>query len=262
MILDFHTHCFPDKLAERAMATLSYTSGGVRPHTNGTASDLERLMRENGVDAYVVLNIATNAKQMHNVNDFAASLQSENVYAFGSVHPDAPDALDELVRIKEMGLRGVKFHPEYQDFFVDDEKMKPIYKKISELGLIVTFHAGYDPGFKHPFHATPERLARALKWLDTDVIAAHWGSLSMDEDVAKHLFGLPIYLDTGYGSGVISRYSAMRAIEQHGYEKILFASDTPWHAPYMELDLLHTLELGETELNAILWENGMKLLKK
>lgn len=262
MILDFHTHCFPDKIAAKAMESLSFASGGVRPGTDGTARGLEKRMEECGVDAYVVLNIATNPKQMHNVNDFAASLKSERVYPFGSVHPDAPDALDELCRIKEMGLRGVKLHPEYQRFFVDDEKMKPIYKKISELGLALTFHAGFDPGFIAPFHATPERLAKALKWLECDVIAAHWGSLGMEEDVRRHLHGLPIYFDMGHGSSCITRLGALRCIEEHGADRILFASDTPWHSPTQELDLLNTLGLSESERNMILWENGMKILNR
>lgn len=261
MILDFHTHCFPDKIAGKAMSSLSYASGGVRPQTDGTLASLKEVERRDGVDAIVVMNIATNPTQMHKVNDFAASLQGEAVYSFGSVHPDAPDALDELERIKSLGMRGVKLHPEYQGFFADDDRMIPIYKKISSLGLAVTFHAGYDPGFHPPYHATPDRIARALRYLDTVVIAAHWGGLEMDEDVAKYLYGLPLYLDTAYGCGVISRYAAMRAIEKHGADKILFGSDVPWHAPYMELDLLETLELSESEKNAILWENGMKILE-
>ncbi len=262
MILDFHTHAFPDKIAQKAMDSLSFASGGVRPRTDGTAEGLRQHMKENGVDAYVVLSIATNPKQMQKVNDFAASLKADNVFPFGSVHPDAPDALDELQRIKELGLRGIKLHPEYQQFYVDDEKMKPIYKEISRLGLAVTFHAGFDPGFIAPFHATPERIARAMKWLDTDVIAAHWGSLGMEEEVRKYLFGLPIYLDMAHGSSCITRMGAERCVREHGVDKILFASDTPWHSPYQELDLLCTLGLSESEKQAILWDNGMRILNK
>ena len=161
MLIDFHTHAFPDKLASRAMSKLSYESGGLIPQTDGTLNSLKREMTKDGVDMSVVLCIATNPTQQHNVNNFAIAVNDSPAFtAFGSVHPDAPDALDELERIKEAGLKGIKLHPEYQKFFVDDEKMKPIYRKISDLGLITSFHAGMDQAFTPPYHCTPERLAR------------------------------------------------------------------------------------------------------
>ena len=133
MIIDFHTHCFPEKIAQRAIMGLSYNSGAIAPNTNGQLDGLVEVMDKDGVDISVVLHIATNERQQHSVNDFAASIQNERIISFGSVYPDAPDVLEELERIKELGLLGVKLHPEFQNFYVDDEKMKPIYKKISEL---------------------------------------------------------------------------------------------------------------------------------
>ena len=48
---------------------------------------------------------------------------------------------------------------------VDDVKMKPIYKKISSLGLITIFHAGYDYGYAPPYHCMPDNLLNALRTL-------------------------------------------------------------------------------------------------
>ena len=149
MIIDFHTHAFPERIAAGAVDKLAYASGGLIPQTDGTLESLKEVMKRDGIDISVVLGIATNPTQQHNVNDFAAEVNNqEGFVGFGSVHPDAPDALDELDRIKSLGLKGVKFHPEYLGFFVDDERMKPIYKKISRLGLITLFHAGHDYGFR------------------------------------------------------------------------------------------------------------------
>ena len=143
MLIDFHTHAFPDKLAPRAIASLAHASGGLSPQTDGTVSALKAKMARDGVDISVVQSIATNPRQMTKVNDFAIEINVDPaIVAFGSVHPDAPDALEELERLKAAGLKGVKFHPEYQHFYANDEKMKPIYRKISELGLIALFHAG------------------------------------------------------------------------------------------------------------------------
>jgi predicted TIM-barrel fold metal-dependent hydrolase len=262
MIFDIHTHCFPDRIAPRAISKLSFECGGVIPATDGTFEGLKSAMKRGGVDAFAPLSIATSPAQMTNVNNFAASLIEDNVFPFGSIHPDGENALEELERIKELGLFGVKLHPEYQNFFVDDEKMKPIYKKISELSLPLILHCGKDPGFPFPYHCTPERLARALKWLDTPVIASHWGSLQLDEDVIQHLCGLPIYMDTSQGSGFISRYSAMKILEKHGCNKILFASDVPWGTPEDELRFLATLGLSDGEREDILWNNAMSLFGK
>lgn len=261
MIIDFHTHCFPDRLALRAMETLQHASGGISIYTDGTAAGLLRRMDEDGVDRAVVLNIATNAHQQTSVNDFAASIRSDRLISFGSVHPDAPNALEELDRIASLGLRGIKFHPEYQNFRVDDEKMRPIYQKISRLGLPVVFHAGYDLGFAGPANCSPARLSRALRWLDTTVVAAHWGALADWESVTSTLCGLPLFFDTSFGKGTIPLPAAKKIVERHGTDKILFGSDCPWHAPKMDLDFLDLLELSESEKEAILHKNAEKILK-
>ncbi len=259
MVIDFHTHCFPQKIAERAISSLSAASG-LMPYTDGTAEGLKQLMKQDGTDISVVLSIATNAAQQESVNNFAKSIECEAMIPFGSVFPDAENALDELERIHSLGLKGVKFHPEYQNFFVDDEKMKPIYKKISELGLICVFHAGEDYGYMPPYHATPERLLRALSWLDTPVVAAHWGSQGMGQDTLNYLCGTDIYMDTAFGYGSTPKPIQQAILDKHGVDKILFATDCPWHAPSMELFQLDCLGLSESEKEQIKYKNARRLL--
>ena len=262
MLIDFHTHAFPEKIAERAIAKLSFASGGLKPQTDGTLSSLKERMQKGRVDVSVVMNIATNPYQQKNVNDFAASINNKkDIFAFGSVHPDAPDALEELERIKELGLLGVKLHPDYQGFFADDEKMKPIYKKISSLGLITLFHAGFDYGFAPPYGCTPERMEKALSWFSAPVVAAHWGGLSCGDGVLKHLCGRDIYFDTSFGYGTQPKYYAQKIIEKHGSDKILFGTDTPWHNVDMEMRLLCSLELSEKEMENITYNNAKNLLE-
>ena len=259
-IFDIHTHCFPDALASRAMESLAFASGGLAPYTDGTLASLDALMRAQGVTAFAVQNIATNPRQMKKVNDFAFAQACDYIVPFGSVHPDAPDALEELERIAAMGLRGIKFHPEYQSFFVDDPKLFPIYKKAASLGLIILFHAGEDIGFPAPYHCTPDRLAAALPHIDTPVIAAHWGGCWMGREVLRHLCGLPLYFDVSFGYGNMPRAEALAILEKHGAQRLLFGSDCPWHTPEMELRLLDTLELSETDREDILWNNAAHLL--
>ncbi len=262
MRIDFHTHAFPEKIASRAVAGLAYEAGGLVPQTDGTLASLKREMDADGVDISVVLSIATNPKQQTNVNHFAIAANADpRIVAFGSVHPDAPNALEELEHLAAAGLKGVKFHPEYQQFYADDQKMKPIYRKISQLGLITVFHAGEDYGFLPPYHGMPEQILGAMKWLDTPVVAAHWGGLGCGAQVLEKLCGIQqLYFDTSYGYASMARPVAQAIVDKHGVEKILFGTDMPWHRASWELRLLDTLELSDSDREKILWKNAKALL--
>ncbi|MBQ9757243.1 MAG: amidohydrolase [Clostridia bacterium] len=262
MIIDFHTHAFPQKIAETAIEKLAYVSGGLIPQHKGTLESLGEEMDKDSVNLSVVLGIATNPKQQQNVNDFAAEINSDSKFvAFGSVHPDAPDALCELERIKDLGLRGVKFHPEYQSFFVDDEKMKPIYKKISQLGLITVFHAGHDLGYREPFHCMPENLERALSWFSSPVVAAHWGGAGCAKLVQKHLCGKDVWFDLSFGYGTMPKSFAQRIVDMHTPDRLLFGSDMPWHRPSWEMRLVESLDISKQDKEKIYYKNAQKLLK-
>lgn len=260
MIIDFHTHAFPEKIAEKAMTNLSYASGGLIPQTNGTIDSLKALMKKDGIDKSVTLAIATNEKQQTAVNDFIASCECDEIIPFGSVFPFAENALEELERIKALGLKGIKLHPEYQQFFVDDEKLKPLYKKISELGLIVLFHAGEDIGYPAPYHATPERLRNAAKWIDSPMVCAHWGSQGLGEEVIKYLCDIPVYFDTAFGYGTMPKDRALRILDKKGVDKMLFGSDCPWHAPSWEISMIETLGLSENDKEKIYYKNAEAIL--
>ena len=262
MLIDFHTHAFPEALASRAIASLSHEAGGLEPQTDGTLASLKEQMRIDGVDLSVVHSIATNPRQQHKVNDFAIAMNADPaVAAFGSVHPDAPDALEELERIKAAGLKGVKLHPEYQGFYADDERMKPIYRAISRLGLIVLFHAGHDYGFAPPYHAMPEHLLGALRWLDTPVVAAHWGGVGCGAEVLETLCGRDIWFDLSFGYGAMPRRVAQQIVEKHGPDRLLFASDMPWHRPAWELRLLNSLDISDADREKICFRNAQSLLE-
>jgi predicted TIM-barrel fold metal-dependent hydrolase len=260
MLIDFHTHCFPDKISQKAMEKLSFASGGLNPYTDGTVSGLRLLMEKSGVDKSVALNIATNAHQQRAVNDFAAYINSDDIIAFGSVYPYSEDALEELERIKELGLKGIKLHPDYQGFNVDDIKLKPLYKKIGELSLITVFHAGNDYGYAPPYGATPEKMERALDWFTSPVVVAHWGGVGCGEGVLKHLAGKNIYFDTSYAYGTQPKFYFEKILEKHGADRLLFGTDTPWHTADMELRLLKSLGIRDTDMEKITHKNAEKLL--
>ncbi len=261
MIIDFHTHCFPEKIAKNTIEKLSYVSGGLIPQTDGTSNSLLSLMNKDNVDKSVVLSIATNANQQKNVNDFAISLKSDKIIPFGSVYPFSEDWEEELERLKDSGIKGIKLHPDYQQFFVDDERFFPIYKKIEKLGFILIFHAGEDFGFPPPYKATPEKLRKVVTLIETPVVCAHWGSLLMVDDVLKYLCDLDnCYFDTAFGYGTMPKARALSILEKKGTDKILFGSDSPWNAPSWDIDMLKTMGLTKDEENKIFYKNAEKLL--
>lgn len=263
MLIDFHTHCFPPKIAGKAIEKLAHASGGFIPNTDGTVDSLRARMREDGIAVAVVLSIATNAHQQRAVNDFAISIDNkQDIFAFGSVYPYSEDAFSELERIKEAGLLGVKLHPDYQGFAVDDTRWKPLYRKISELGLITVFHAGLDYGFPPPYNAMPRALRQAAEWFQTPVIAAHWGGINCGDGVLEYLCGTEnVYFDCSFGYSMMPRYYAEKILEKHGVDRMLFGTDSPWRTAEQEMRLLDNLGLSAEDMEKITHKNAERLLK-
>lgn len=260
MIIDFHVHCFVDELAEKAISILSGRSG-VRPRLNGTVGNIRESMLKYKIDCSVVVPIVTKPGQTQKINDWSCEIQDESIVAFGSIHPDYPQWKDELKRIEELGLKGIKLHPDYQQFYVDEDRILPIYEEAFELGLIVLLHSGVDIGLPSPYHCTPERLYNVIRTLPGGkVVAAHMGGYDCWDDVEEYLVGEDIYLDTSYSLGRISDEQAKRIIDGHGYDKILFATDSPWTDQGEEIKKIKRLGLSEEKVSAVLGENAGKLL--
>lgn len=262
LYFDFHTHAFADSIAERALSGLEETSG-IKPATDGTVSGLRKKMKENGIDRALVLPVATKPSQQTTINNWASSIMGDGLYCCGSVHPDAEDAVQEVERIKSLGLYGVKFHSEYQHFRPDDERMFPVYEKIAELGLIAVFHGGWDPFSEDEIRATPRRFARlAETFPKLTISAAHLGGLTLWDDVEEHLAGRfdNLYMDVGVVYRYIRPGQLLRIIRKQGADKVLFGSDCPWDEPANEIAMIEGLPLTDEEKEMIFHKNAERLL--
>lgn len=260
--IDFHVHAFADKIAPHTIGMLAGFAG-TAPATDGTLSDTERHMRHWGVDGIVLLSIATKPSQHLVCNNWAASVRSDHVFPFGSVHPDGEDVFEELERIKALGLYGVKFHPDYQHFYANEPRMLPIYKKCGELGLPVIFHAGFDPFSPSDVHCTPDMAAEILeKCPDTTMILAHLGGCRMWDEVEEKLAGHfgNLYLDTALAGSMVEEAQLFRIIETHGADRILLASDCPWDTTDRTIAKLRRLGLSPEEEHQIFAANAERLL--
>ena len=207
-------------------------------------------------------NLNQIAHQQKKVNDFAISLLGDSVLIpFGSVHFESPDAISELDRLHDAGIKGIKLHPDYQGFFADDERMFPIYEKIGSLGMITVFHAGVDIGVPDPVHCTPQMLKKILpRFGGAPVIAAHMGGFLLWREAAELLGGTGIYIDTAFSSGSVPPPWAKESVEAFGTEHVLFGSDNPWSPTGRELAFVRSIGLKEEETELILGQNAARLL--
>lgn len=263
MVIDFHTHTFPDALAPKTIARLEEV-GGIKAHTDGTLAGLKTSMKEAGVDYSVVLPVVTKPKQFRTVNTYAAEItEKEGIISFGGIHPETENYRDELKEIKALGLKGIKLHPDYQNTFIDDEKYIRIIDFAAELSLITVIHAGMDIGLPDPVHCPPERSLRLLQSLECDhakIVFAHTGGYAQWDGVEEYLVGKNIWLDISYTLHLIGEDQFIRIVRDHGADRIPFATDSPWGGQKETLERFRNLPLTEEEKDRILYRNALDLL--
>lgn len=265
MLIDCHMHLFPDKLAQGTLENLSRIFGSA-PYTNGTLKGTLDYIAAGGIDLGVVLHIATAPRSQHNVNSFALECQQQSdgrLISFGSVHPNAPDAIDELHRIASMGLRGVKLHPDYQGFYFDDIRCYPIYEEISMLGLPLTVHTGFDPLSPNDFHASSAAVARVARdFPKLTLIAAHMGGMGFGAPEEEALFSMKnVYFDTAVLSACYrGRETQLKEhLRRRGPDHVLFGTDCPWDKAENIRAMLEKTGLSNRELDQIYFENAKSL---
>lgn len=281
MIIDIHTHIFPDKIAADVVENLSRKSRS-QYFTDGTLGALVKSMARTGVNLSVVLPVATNTHQVEKVNDFAAQLtenfSDKGVISFACIHPDFENFRAELSRVKTLGLKGVKLHPVYQGVNLDDKKFLRIMYAAAELDLIVLTHAGLDIGFPGVVRCTPKMIRHAIAEIgDFKFIAAHMGGWKSWDEVAIELADTKIFIDTAFSLGKIPPRADctwreedlkmldvagfMKLYEIFGADRILFGTDSPWSEPAREFEFIKNLPLTDVEKNKILGTNSEKILQ-
>ena len=281
MIIDFHTHTFPDKIAAAAIEKLSKLSH-TPPFSDGTAAGLAASAKAAGIDLSVILPVATSTKQVTSINNFAAktneTTETTGMLSFGCIHPDYPDWKEELSRIAELGLKGIKLHPVYQDVDFDDMRYLRILERAGELGLIVITHAGFDIGYPGVERCTPEMILNALKQVgEIKLVLAHMGAWRQWDKVEELLAGKSVWLDTAFSLGemptlgdgyhspedlqMLAETDFLRLTHKFGADRVLFGTDSPWSGQTESLELIRGLPLEDDEKAAVLGGNARRLLQ-
>lgn len=256
-IADAHAHIFPPKIEEKAVASIG-DFYGLGMCGTGLADALITSGDAIGVSRYLVCSTATTQKQVESINNFIDSACREHCQfvGFATIHPDYPDIGGELRRAKEMGLRGIKLHPDFQKFDIDAPSAMEIYRQAQELKLPILFHAGdarYD-------YSAPQRLAEVARQFPAlTCIAAHFGGYSRWADAAKYLGQPNVYYDTSSSLFSLPVADAMGLIEQFGDDHFMFGTDYPMWDHAEELARFMTLPLTETQRQKIFWDNFQRL---
>ncbi len=264
MIIDFHTHIFPDKIAEATISTLS-AGAGIPPHSNGALSGLSEQMKCARVDLSINLPVLTKAKQFDSIFSFAKSINEgcDNVISFSGIHPGDEEYEKHLYLVKESGIKGIKIHPDYQGTFFDDERYIKILSLAKKLDLITVTHAGLDGAFLgQEIKCTPVRVLRLLDAIGgyDKLVLAHLGGNELYDETFDNLAGESVYFDTSYVLPRLTQNQLEKMIVKHGEDKILFATDSPWQSQSEMVEIIKGCKLGKSTENKIFCENAKKLL--
>ena len=262
MIIDFHTHFYPEKIVERALAT-AREKANIEPALNGRKEALLASMHHAGIDHSIALPLVTAPGKGSGVLQWAKEQVSPELIMLGSIHPRDPDFAADLELAHEYNFPGIKVHPEYQSFSFDEFELDPVWQTISDMGFFMITHAGEDSGFAPPFHSNPESLRKFHdRHPNLQLVIAHGGSWKMWEDVKIYLAGCKVYFDLAYVGESLSRQAYKDLVIALGIENCLFGTDSPWCDQTHALELLHDLKLGSYAEEMIHAGNACTLLGK
>ena len=279
MMIDFHTHIFPEKISADVLEKLSRVSHS-KYFSDGTLNGLKNSMYAAQINFSVILPVATTTKQVEKINSSAAALNEKNfsdgIISFGCIHPDFSNYREELSRVKNFGLKGIKIHPVYQDTNLDDVKFLRILDRAAELNLIVVTHAGLDIGFPGVVKCSPQMARHVVEQVgDFKFVLAHMGGWKNWSDVLKFLGDTKVFIDTSFSTGkiiprndfhwseddlkLLDAAQFMEFVKIFGADRILFGTDSPWTSQKNSIDFIKNLPLDDTDKNKILGANARRL---
>ena len=281
MIIDFHTHTFPEKVSAKVVDHLGKVAH-IKPFTDGSLDGLRNSMETGHVNYSVNLPVMTSPDQVETINSSIIASNEiwdkHGIISFGGLHPVYENYKAELRRLRENHVPGIKLHPAYQNIDLDDIRMMRIIDYASEQGLIVSIHAGIDIGIYDHNYSSVSHIIKIMDEVHPDkLVLAHMGNWGCWDEVEEYLTGAPLWLDTSFSIGPITPnpeqdetpYSCildddafLRIIRKHGSDKILFGTDSPWKDQKDYVERIQTLSLTDNEKRQIFSENAISLLKR
>ncbi len=259
-IIDFHTHAFPDALAERAMASLEH-GASTKAFLDGRISSLMASMDRSDIEKSLVCSIATKPSQFEPILKWSKAIQSKRIIPLLSIHPDDPDYIEKIRIVRSEGFKGIKLHPYYQEFDMDEDRMFRMYEALCRENLMVVMHTGYDIAFTRIRRADPAKIVDIqARFPDLKFVATHLGAWEQWQEVEEMLAGKPVYMEISFALEYLDRAPVREILIKHPKEYILFGTDSPWTDQSISLELFRSLKLGEEIETAVLRDNAERLI--
>lgn len=252
-VADSHAHIYPHKIAEKATASVG-SFYNIPMELVGSSEMLKKYGSKAGTDKYLVCSVATKPEQVSHINKFISEECSKHpdFIGFGAFHQDISDFDVEIHDILSYNFPGIKLHPDFQRFNIDDPKMLPAYKAVAEAGLFILFHMGDD---RYDF-SNPRRLLNVIEQIpELKCIAAHFGGYRKWDYAYSVLREANVYFDTSSTLAFLPPEQAADMIRTYGADKMLFGTDFPMWNPVYELERFFALGLSEEENTKILYNN-------
>ena len=260
MIIDFHAHAFPDDLAIKAMTTLQQGCE-IKPKLDGKISSLLKSMDKAGIDKSIICSIATKPSQFDSILEWSKKISSDRIIPLPSIHPDDIEVNEKIKILFNEGFKGIKLHPYYQNFVLNEEKLFPLYEALQKYKLILVSHTGFDIAFPKNRIADPVKILEITnKFKELKFIATHFGGWQDWDEVEKYLIGKNIFLEISFSLDLMDKNKLLLFFKKHPQGYILFGTDSPWKGQKDTLDLITSLNLNDDLKHNILYRNAVRLL--
>lgn len=260
MFIDVHTHAFHPKIADKVLRQLE-EHYGIHGIGTGRLNDLLHRANKAGLERVVVHSAATTAAQVIPANNFALALREAHpaVIPFGTIHPDYPDWEGQLDRLHRHGIIGLKLHPDFQGFWLNDPRLLPIIEAAQDRFMFMIHIGDTLPPEQNP--SCPYKLAKILDMFPrARIIAAHMGGYKHWKYALDSIIGREVYIDTSSSLDFIDDDTLFAIWKTHPRERILFGSDYPLFDPGSEIRRLRSrLGLSKAEMNSLLGNGATAL---
>lgn len=260
-IFDAHCHIYPEAIALKAVEGIDQFYENLPfDRFDGTTATLLSSGHEAGISHFLVHSVATTPHQVSSINRFIASKVAASDGAFtglGTMHPESEDPEQDFCELIDLGLSGVKLHPDFQKFEADSHKAMRIYGLCAEAGLPALVHTG-----DHRFdYSNPNRIVNVLKaFPKLKFVGAHFGGWSVWDEAISMLSGFDnIVVDASSTFYAVGCEKGRELIRKWGVDRVMFGTDYPMWNPHPDIECLMKMELKEDEYQRLFWDNAVRV---
>ena len=264
MRVDVHTHVWPDRIAEAVLQSMN-AGFGFEAIAANTVDGIKTHMRASGIDKSVVLGVVDRPDQVIRANNWLISIQDEMLVPFGALHPNLENKAQEVRRLRENAIKGIKLHPMMNTFFPDDPSMFPVYEEMGE-DMVLAIHSGSFPGTgpSETIYASPDRIMNVVRRFPRlKIIALHLGGFYMLDEAERELIGREnVIIDTTWPPSLreVAPDTLNAIINKQGVQKVCLGTDYPLASQEAESNYIDSLPFSDSEKEGILGENARRLI--